>query len=343
MKILITGSEGYIGSVLLPFLLDAGHQVIGFDTGFFSHRRFLGELPRYSLIKGDIRDVEVSLLQGFDAICHLAALSNDPSGEFNPKMTEDINYGGTISLAEKAQAAGVKRFIFSSSCSIYGAGDISEYLTEEAGFNPVTVYGRSKVMAEKYLGQLANDNFSPVYLRNATVFGLSPKLRLDLVVNNLVAWAFTTGKIEMTSDGTPWRPLVHVKDVCLAFKCALEAPKSVIHNQAFNIGRTDANYQINDIADAIKKIMPDCRIIRGKIEGKDPDKRTYKVSFEKAKKHLPGFVPQWSLKDGIKEIIKGYSEFPLREKHLYGDEFITLNRYKKLFEENKIDQDFRWR
>ncbi len=342
MKVLVTGSEGYIGAVLVSLLQDAGHEVVGLDTCYFSNRRFIGDIPRYKLLKSDVRDVGMSQLKEFNAICHLAALSNDPAGELRTGITEDINYKGTVSLANKAKRAGVKRFIFSGSCSIYGAGDTSGFLTEEAGFNPVTSYGWSKVWAERDLSKLADESFSPVYLRNATAFGMSPKLRLDLVVNNLVAWAYTTKRIAMSSDGTPWRPIVHVRDICLAFKCALEAPISAIHNQAFNIGRTDANYQIKQIAEAVGTLIADAEITFGKNVGEDLDRRTYRVSFEKAKNNLPGFTPQWSLLDGIKEAYECYEEFGLKEEHLHGDQFITLNRYKNLLDKKEIGKDFRW-
>ena len=342
MKVLVTGSEGYIGTVLARHLLESGHDVTGLDTCYFSNRKFLGELPEYELLKCDIRDIKESQLKGFDAICHLAALSNDPAGALISEITEDINYLGTVSLAEKAKRAGVGRFLFSGSCSIYGAGDTSSFLTEEAEFNPVTAYGRSKVLAERDLSKLADDSFSPVFLRNATAYGTSPRLRLDLVVNNLVAWAYTTKKIAMTSDGTPWRPIVHVNDICLAFKCALEAPEPAVHNQAFNIGRTDANYQVKEIAEAVGKVITDAEITFGKSSGETPDKRSYRVSFEKAKNKLPGFAPRWTLMDGIREMYKSYQQFGLKEEHLNGNQFITLNRYKYLLDRQEITKDFRW-
>jgi len=342
MKILITGSGGYIGSVLVSFLQDAGHEVVGFDAGYLAHRQFLKSSPGFRLIKGDIRDIEISQLAGFDAVCHLAAVSNDPAGELHPEITEDINYRGTLSLAEKAKEAGVKRFIFSGSCSIYGASDTPDCLTEESGLNPVTCYGRSKVLAERELHRLADKRFSPISFRSATAFGVSPKLRLDLVVNNLAALAYTTGRIEMISDGTPWRPLIHVKDICLAFKCALEAPKSAVHNQVFNIGSTNANYQIRDIAEIVNQAIPEAKITFAKNAKEDTEKRTYKVDFQKAKKYLPGFMPQGTLEDGLREICRSYKEFSLKEAHLYTDEFITLNRYKRLLEEQRIRYDFRW-
>lgn len=342
MKVLVTGSEGYIGSMLVSCLIDAGHTVTGLDSCYFDNRRFIGERPHYRLIRRDVRDVGISEIEGHDTVCHLAALSNDPAGDLTPGVTEDINHLGTVLFAEKTKKAGVRRFVFSSSCSMYGEGDVSGYLTEEAGFNPVTAYARSKVLTERDLSRLADDDFSPVYLRNATVFGVSPKLRLDLVVNNLVALAHTTNAIAMTSDGTPWRPLVHVRDVCLAFRCALEAPQSAIHNQAFNIGRTDTNHRIREIAEKIGAVIKEAEITFGKNNADNPDKRTYKVSFEKAAQHLPGFVPAWSLEDGINEVYEGYKRFDLKKEHLQGDEFITLNRYRRLLLEGMIKPDFRW-
>lgn len=339
MKILVTGSEGYIGTVLVQSLQYSGYNVVGMDTCYLSNRKFIGESPQYDLLRCDIRDVNISELKGFDAICHLAALSNDPTGELKINVTEDINYHGTISLAKKAKKANVKLFIFSGSCSIYGVGDISDILTEDAPANPVTPYGLSKVLAERDLSRLADKSFSPVYLRNATVFGSSPKLRLDVVVNNLVALAYITKKIAMNSDGTPWRPIVHIKDVCTAFRNVLETSDSIIHNQAFNIGRTDENYQIRQIAEKIKSIITDAEIMFGKKTG---DNRTYRVSFEKAKEYLR-FKPKYTLTDGIMEMHGAYKEFGLKEEHLYGDQFITLNRYKNLLYNEEIGQDFRWK
>jgi nucleoside-diphosphate-sugar epimerase len=342
MRVLVTGSDGYIGSVLVQVLQDAGHDVVGLDTCFMSNRKFLREPPDYELVKGDIRDVEASSMMGFDAICHLAALSNDPAGELNASITDEINYGGSLHLAQLAKSTGVKRFLYSSSCSIYGAGDVSDHLSEEAQFNPVSAYALSKVKAEADLSKLADDHFSPVFLRNATAYGVSPKLRLDLVVNNLVAWAITTGKIAMSSDGTPWRPLVHVRDICMAFRCALETPRELVHNQAFNIGRTDSNFQIRDIAEQIGGVINQAEITFAKKEREEKDTRTYKVSFEKALTKLQGFQPAWTLKAGIEELLDSYQDFDLKYEHLHGDEFITLNRYKSLLEQALIDDEFRW-
>lgn len=343
MKVLVTGSEGYIGSVLVPYLQSFGHEVVGIDACYVADRQFLEEQKPYTLVKSDIRDVKAQELEGFDAICHLAALSNDPAGEINPNVTADINFSGTLSLAKAAKKARIQRFLLSGSCSIYGASDTSELLSEDARFNPVTAYAKSKVDAERGLSKLAEENFSPVYLRNATAYGASPKLRLDLVVNNLVASAYALGKIAMTSDGTPWRPLAHVKDICLAFKCALEAPKSVIHNQAFNIGRTDANYQIKDVAGLISTVITNAEISFANPAESNIDKRTYKVNFHKALNLLPGFVPQWTLVDGITELYEDFKKFGLKKEHLFSDEFVTVSRYKSLLAQGKIDKDFRWK
>jgi nucleoside-diphosphate-sugar epimerase len=342
MNVLVTGSEGYIGSVLVPYLLEAGHEVVGLDAGYLAHRRFIGQVAPHEVMKRDIRDVSAAELREFDAICHLAAVSNDPAGELSPYVTDDVNYRGTLTLAKRAIAAHVSRFVFSGSCSVYGAGDMTAYLTEDAQFNPITAYAKSKVLAEQGLRRLAQVDFCPIYLRNATVYGVSPKLRLDLVVNNLVALAYTAKEIAMTSDGTPWRPLIHIQDVCLAFKCALEAPTTAVYNEAFNVGRTDANYQIREIANAISTVISDAVITFNRQANQNPDARTYRVSFEKAAHKLPGFIPQRTLLDGINELYASYKAFGLQKQHLYGDEFITLHAYKMLLEEGKIGPDFRW-
>ncbi len=342
MNVLVTGSEGFIGSVLVPYLQEAGHDVVGLDAGYLAHRRFTEDVAPHEVMKRDIRDVSVAELQQFDAICHLAAVSNDPAGELSPYVTEDVNYRGTLTLAMRARSARVARFIFSGSCSVYGAGDTTARLSEEAPFNPTTAYAKSKVLAEHGLRRLARADFCSTYLRNATVYGVSPKLRLDLVVNNLVALAYTTKEIAMTSDGTPWRPLIHIKDVCLAFKCALEAPRPAVYNEAFNVGRTDANYQIRDIADAISMVIPDAVITFNSPAGQNPDARTYRVSFEKAAQKLPGFNPQRTLLEGIKELYASYKAFGLQKQHLYGDEFITLRAYTMLLKAGQIGSDFRW-
>jgi len=343
MKVLVTGSEGYIGSVLVQVLQSSGHEVVGLDTCFMSNRSFLESKNDYRLIKADIRDVDAAELEGFDAICHLAALSNDPAGDLIETVTEEINFRGSIELAKKSKKVGVGRFLYSSSCSIYGAGDTTSFLTEEAIFNPVSAYARSKVDSEEHLSMLADDDFSPIFMRNATAYGVSPKLRLDLVVNNLVAWMTTTGKIAMSSDGSPWRPLVHVRDICLAFICAIKAPRESIHNQAFNIGRTDSNYQIRDIANAIGKSNPDAEITFAKSRIDSKDTRTYRVSFEKALTKLPGYKPSWTIEEGIKELQEAYNKFGIKKDHLDGDEFITLNRYRSLLDQALIGEDFRWK
>src|SRR6266436_5411573 len=259
MRILITGHKGYIGTVMAPLLADAGHEVVGLDSDLFEHCTF-GEAPReFPSIRKDLRDVEAADLKGFEAVIHLAGLSNDPLGNLNPSLTYDINHHASVRLARLAKEVGVARYLFSSSCSTYGAaGD--KILDETAEFNPVTPYGRSKVLVEQEVSQLASPEFSPVFLRNATAYGVSPRLRFDLVLNNLTAWALTTGRVFIKSDGTPWRPIVHIEDISRAFLAALEAPREVIHNQAFNVGRTEENYQIRDLAQIVKETVPGCTI-----------------------------------------------------------------------------------
>ena len=259
MRVLVTGHNGYIGTKLVPMLLSEGHEVAGMDSDLFEQCTFTGTIPSVSHIRKDIRDAQISDLEGFDAIIHLAGLSNDPLGDYRPKLTEDINYKAAVRLARLAKDVGVQRFLFASSCSNYGAAG-SQFLTEQADFNPVTVYGISKVNVERELSKLAGRDFSPTYLRASTAYGVSPRIRFDLVVNNLTAWAFTTGRVYLKSDGTPWRPIVHVEDIAQAYIAALHASRELVHNEAFNVGTTTENYQIRDLAEIVKEIVPDCRI-----------------------------------------------------------------------------------
>ena len=259
MRVLVTGSRGYIGSVLVPMLLREGHEVIGADTDYYARCTFTGELVDIPTGKVDVRDAPWSELSGCQAIIHLAGLSNDPLGDYKPTLTEDINFRASVRLAQIAKRAGVERFLFASSCSNYGAaGD--QFLTESAEFNPVTPYGVSKVLVETELRKLADNTFSPVYLRASTAYGLSPRIRFDLVVNNLTAWAFTTGRVYLKSDGSPWRPIVHVEDICRAYIAALHAPRELVHDQAFNVGTTAENYQIRELADIVHDVVPGCRV-----------------------------------------------------------------------------------
>jgi nucleoside-diphosphate-sugar epimerase len=341
MRVLVTGHHGYIGVLLVPMLQNAGHEVVGLDTDLFVDSLFKGPLPKVKSIIKDLRDIERADLDGFDAVCHLAALSNDPLGNINPQLTYDINHHGSVNLAKHAKAAGVKRFLFSSSCSTYGAAGQEQLLTEEAEFNPVTPYGHSKVLVERDVRELADKNFSPSYLRNTTAYGVSQLLRFDLVVNNLVAWAITTGKVMIKSDGTPWRPLVHIEDICRAFLSLLEAPRDVVHNQAFNVGITEENYQVRDLAQIVKETVPNCEIEYSADGG--PDKRCYRVDFSKIKREIPAFKPQWNVRKGAKELYDTCRQADLTLEDFEGPKFKRIDHIKRLMAAELLDENLRWR
>ena len=289
----------------------------------------------------DIRDVTISDLKGFDAIIHLAALSNDPLSDLNPESTYEINHRASVRFAELAKAAGVPRFLFSSSCSLYGLSAGADFLTEEASFNPVTPYGESKVLVERDVSGLADDKFSPTYLRNSTAYGVSPRLRADLVVNNLVGFAYMTGEVLIASDGTPWRPLVHVEDICRAFVAVLEAPRELVHNQAFNVGRTEENYQVRDVASMVEEIVPGSRIKYA--EGGGPDLRCYRVNCDKIAHALPEFRPQWTVRRGIEQLYKTYQMQNLTLDEFIGTRYTRIKHIKRLQGEGRIDASLRWR
>jgi nucleoside-diphosphate-sugar epimerase len=339
MRVLITGHDGYIGSVLAPFVRDAGHDVVGLDTRLYEGCS-LGPEPAAPTLRVDVRDVQVEHLRGFDAVIHLAALSNDPVGHLEPSRTYEINHVASVSLARLAKQAGLRRFVFASSCSLYGAASPDDLLTESASFNPLTPYGESKVLAERDLSKLADDDFSPVLLRNATVYGYSPRLRLDLVVNDLVAGAFTSNEVVITSDGTPWRPLVHIQDVARAALAAIEAPREIVHNEAFNIGRTSENYQVSEIADVVTDVLPQSRVTYGG-EGR-PDPRCYRVDFSKAEDGLPGFEPRWTLSDGVRELVDAYRRHALTRDDLSSPRFVRLRRIQALRNQGRLGTDLRW-
>ena len=341
MRVLVTGSEGYIGTILVPMLIERGHHVVGLDTCFLSHRHFVPGIRKYPLKKKDIRDVEPIDLENVEAIIHLAALSNDPLGELDPNLTDAINHVATVRLAEMARKVGVNRFLFASSCSIYGAGQ-SDRLDEDAPFNPLTAYAKSKVATEHDVGALATDDFSPVYLRNGTAFGLSPRMRFDLVLNNLTGWGYTTGKVTLLSDGTAWRPLVHIRDISLAMIAALEAPRELVHNQAFNVGLPDANYQIRSLAESVAELVPDSVVTFA--EGAEADKRNYNVSFDKIHAVLGNyFSPNWNVKDGVDEIYHACRITRLRYEEFDGPEYMTIKGLKRLLDEKKLNDELRWR
>jgi nucleoside-diphosphate-sugar epimerase len=340
MRVLVTGHDGYIGTVLVPILQDAGHDVVGLDN-FLFRGCGLDEGPSLPALDHDVRDVGPSMLDGFDAVIHLAAISNDPMGDLDESWTYAINHRASLKLAVAAKVAGVKRFIFSSSCSLYGAADPHVSLNESAAFNPVTAYGRSKVLVEKDVAVLADSVFSPTYLRNATVYGVSPRLRSDLVVNNLVGYALTTGKILMMSDGTPWRPLVHVEDVARTFLAVLEAPKELVHNEAFNVGRNDQNLQIQDIAESVAAHISGTKVSFAESAG--PDERCYKVDFSKLAAAFPNLQMRWTVDRGIDELAGAYSTHGLTLDEFLGPRFVRLSRLSQLIQEDRLDSRLRWR
>jgi nucleoside-diphosphate-sugar epimerase len=341
MRVLVTGHHGYIGCVLVPMLQRAGHEVTGLDSFLFEGCDFgedaLGGVPA---LRKDVRDVEAADLDGHDAVMHLAALSNDPMGDLNPSCTYEINHRASVRLAQVAKEADVPRYLFSSSCSLYGAAD-QDWLDENASFNPVTPYGESKVLSEREIAPLADDDFSPTFLRNATAFGLSPRHRADLVVNNLTAFAYATGEVLMKSDGTPWRPLVHIEDISRAFLAVLEAPREKIHNEPFNVGADSENYQIRDIAEIVGDVVPDCRVAFA--EGAGPDKRSYRVSFEKIRRTLPEFQPKWDVRGGVEEMYRAYRDAGLTMDDFAGSRFVRIARIKELVAEGRVDDSLRWR
>ena len=339
MRVLLTGHLGYIGTVMAPLLAEAGHEVVGLDSGLFEQCTF-GEPPRqFPYIRKDIRDATPADLEGFHAVLHLAGLSNDPLGNLNPQLTYEINHLASVHLAQSAKQAGVERFVFSSSCSTYGsAGD--KILDESAEFNPVTPYGTSKVLVERDVSKLADSRFSPTFLRNATAYGVSPRLRFDLVLNNLVAWAFTTGRVYIKSDGTPWRPIVHIEDISRAFLAALEAPREVVHNEAFNVGRSEENYQVRDLAEIVKETVPGCKIEYAADAG--PDKRCYRVDFSRISRALPGFQPQWDARKGARELYEAYQKVDLRHEDFEGARFKRIDHLQGLLASRRLDSTLRW-
>ena len=335
MKVLVTGSEGYIGTVLVPLFEAAGHDVVGLDSGLFNDCGYVAGAPRsYPFIAKDVRQVGIADLAGVDAVVHLAGISNDPLGDLDAECTYDINHRGTVHLARVAKAAGVGRFAFSSSCSLYGAAG-NEYLDETASFNPVTPYGRSKLLSERDLIAMADDTFSPTYLRNATVYGMSGRLRGDLVVNNLTGYAFTTAAVLMKSDGMPWRPLVHVEDVARAFLAIIEAERALVHDRAFNVGRTSENYRIREVAQLVEEVVPGSTATFA--DTASPDLRNYRVNCDLIAQTLPQYQPTWTVRAGIEELYQAYTELGLRLDDLTGPRLIRLEHIKDLLTSGRID------
>lgn len=339
MKILLTGHKGYIGAVAGQLLRAAGHDVTGFDTDLFANCDCGEPAPALPEIRKDLREVTANDLQGFEAVIHLAALSNDPLGNLNRQLTYDINHLASVRLAQAAKQAGVRRFVFSSSCSTYGAaGD--DLLDETADLNPVTAYGESKVYVERDVKPLADENFTPTFMRNATAYGSSSRLRLDLVLNDFVASALTTGKILIKSDGTPWRPIVHIRDIIGAMMSVLEAPKSAVHNQVFNVGLSSENYRISELAQIVVETVPGSRIEYA--PGGGPDKRCYRVSCEKIARELPSFRPQWNARKGAREMYEAFRAAGIQASDLSGDAYFRVSRIQRLLKAGQLDSSLHW-
>jgi nucleoside-diphosphate-sugar epimerase len=341
MNVLVTGTDGYIGALLAPLLLERGHDVVGLDTGLYRdgwlYDPGVGRFPL--CLNKDIRHITELDLKGFEAVVHLAELSNDPLGQHNPRVTYDINHLGSVALARICKRVGITRFVYTSSCSVYGAGS-DDHRTEESETNPQTAYAHCKVLVERDLGPMADDTFSPTFLRNATAFGPSPRMRFDLVLNNLAGLAWTTREIRMTSDGTPWRPLVHVLDICEAIACCLKAPRDVVHNQIFNVGDNNENYQVKEIAEIVARTFPGCTLTFG---AKNGDNRSYRVSFDKIHAKLPGFRCGNNALSGATQLHEIFERIGMTRETFKFRAFTRLRQLEYLIQTGQIDEQFFWR
>lgn len=339
MRVLMTGHNGYIGSVMSRVFAKAGHEVIGLDTFLFEDCTFGPDEHDVPAIRVDLREALPEQIVGYDAVVHLAALSNDPLGNLNAGCTEEINHQAAVRLAHLAKNAGIPRFLFASSCSLYGvAGD--EMLDENAAFNPITPYGATKVMVERDVRPLADERFSPTFLRNATAYGYSPRLRADLVVNSLLGFACTTGEVLLQSDGTPWRPLVHVEDICHAFLAVLHAPREVVHNEAFNVGRSDENYRVSELAAMVRAVVPGSRIEFA--AGGGPDPRCYRVCCDKIAAKLPAFRPRWTVRAGIEDLYERFTAYGLTREEFVGNRYLRIKHIQELQRAGRLDGSLRW-
>jgi nucleoside-diphosphate-sugar epimerase len=341
MRILVTGHHGYLGSLVVPALLEHGHAVTGLDAFLYRGcELFPSKDSAVAQVQLDVRDMTARHIEGFDAIVHLAAISNDPLGDLDPRLTAEINFEATVAVARVAKQAGVRRFIFASSCSMYGAAEANASTTEESPLRPLTAYAESKVRSEEALAQLADDGFSPIFMRNATAYGVSPRLRLDVVLNNLVAWGFTTGRITLMSDGTPWRPIVHVQDIAQCVVRLLEAPVAAIHNQAFNIGSNSENYRVRELAEIASAAISGSTISYADKAGPDP--RSYRVDFSKLANAFPDLEFQWTARDGVLELLESFRVARLSAADLHGDKYTRLKRIKLLLETGALTDELRW-